>query len=234
LAKSNNAEFPFTVANEVIATQLGLALGLNVPTVLTYSVAGEVLVFIQMIDRNSEMTKEPPATAKALREYVQSHPRDVHGAIVFDLFIANNDRAFGPERRNLMLDAEGRLLLYDQGNACFYRNRPSVGIEAGIPRLDAVDRDLGVMLDMSHKDNHYFEFLNDWSLVEEWCSRIAQLPDFLIEAAVARIPSYVSRPNGDERKRVIDFLVARKVNMLDRIIQRRDLFKDLPQRGSHA
>ena len=66
LAKSNNAEFPFTVANELVATQLGQALGLNLPTVLTYLVAGEVLVFIQMIDRNLEMTKGPPATAKAL------------------------------------------------------------------------------------------------------------------------------------------------------------------------
>jgi hypothetical protein len=234
LAKANNPQFPFTVANELVATQLGQALGITVPTALSYLVAGEQLVFIQMIDRNPEMVKGPPATAKALQEYVASHPREVHGAIIYDLFIANNDRAFGPERRNLMLDVEGRLLLYDQGNACFYRNRPGAQIEAGIPRLDAVEADLGAMFDMAHKANHYFEFLTDWRLVEEWCSRIQQLPDFLIEAAVARIPSYVARPTGDERERLQEFLIARKDRLLDNMIARQNLFTGLPQRGSHA
>lgn len=100
LAKSNNEQFPFTIANEVVATHLGQALGLNLPTVLTFHVDGESLVFVQMVDRDPSMVPGPPVTAQVLRDFVSTHPNDVHGAIVFDLFIANNDRAFGPERRN--------------------------------------------------------------------------------------------------------------------------------------
>ena len=125
-----------------------------------------------------------------LAEYVDD-PDEVHAAIVFDLFVANNDRAFGPERRNLLLDSGGRLMLYDQGNACFYRPRPSAGILAGISRLDAVEADLDAMFDMAHKGNRYWEFLTDWSLVRDWCSRIEQLPDFLIKSIVDNVPEYL-------------------------------------------
>ena len=143
LGKTNNADFPFTVANEVVATQLGIVLGLNLPNVLTQEVGGETCVLIQMVDRDPALQQPPPATSRKLADHVRNHPDEVHGAVVFDLFVANNDRAFGPERRNLLLDRSGRLLLYDQGNACFYRCRPAANIQAGIPRLDAVEKDGG-------------------------------------------------------------------------------------------
>jgi hypothetical protein len=234
LAKANNSDFPFTVANEVVATQIGQALGLNLPIALAYRIAGEALVFIQMIDRDPEMTKGPPATSRALREYVENNPDEIHGAIVYDLFIANNDRAFGPERRNLMLDTDGRLLLYDQGNACFYRHRPSQGIEAGIARLNAVEANLRAMFDMAHKRNHYFELLTRWDLVKQWCDRIQELPNFMIEAAVSRIPSYLAHPTKQERERLVAFLIARKSHLMEHIIENRELFPGLPQRGSHG
>ena len=133
-----------------------------------------------------------------------------------------------------MLDGEGRLLLYDQGNACYYRNRLHAGIEAGVQRLDAIEKDLSAMFDMAHKENHYLEFLTKWDLVEELCSQIRELPDFLIEAAVARIPTYLPRPTADERHKIIQFLIARKASLLDCITDRQDLFKGLPKRGTHV
>ena len=37
IGKTGNADFPDTVANEVVASHLGIALGLNLPTVLTHT-----------------------------------------------------------------------------------------------------------------------------------------------------------------------------------------------------
>jgi hypothetical protein len=230
LGKQNTPEFPYTVANEFVAMQIGLALGLNLPTVIAHTIGGRSVALVQLFDRDPAMHAPPPATAQALQQYVAEHPDEVHGAIVFDLFVANNDRAFGPLRRNLLLDESGRLVLYDHGNACFYRPRPAVGIRAGVPRLDSVEDDLAALFDMDHKGDHYREFLVDWSLVEEWCGRIQALPEFLIRAAVNRIPSQLTPPDAAERERLIQFLLARRHYLFDHIIKRQEYFPGLPNR----
>lgn len=232
LGKLDNPEFPFTVANEVVAAQIGIVLGLNLPTVITHTTAGETLALIQMIDRDPVMQASPPATSQKLRDYVADHPDEIHGAIVFDLFVANNDRAFGPERRNLAIDAHGRLQLYDHGNACFYRHRPTAGVTAGSARLDAVERDLTKLFDMDHKGNHYWEFLTAWDLVRKWCDRIRLLPEFMLEAAVDRIPVALSHPDESERRRLADFLLARRSYLFEHIEKWKSHFRGLPDRGA--
>jgi hypothetical protein len=227
LGKSNNADFPFTVANEVVAAQLGIVLGVNVSNVLPHVIGDEHFVLIQMVERSPEIQGPPPATAKKLADYIANHVDEVHGAIVFDLFVANNDRAFAPDRRNLLLDIEDRLLLYDNGNSCFYRHRPTAGIVAGIPRLEAVEAFLPAMFDMDHKQNLYRDFLTDWGFVKKWCSRIGQLPDFVIEHAVDRIPRDLVQPSGDERAALKRFLTRRKTYLLDHIRRWATLFPGL-------
>jgi hypothetical protein len=231
LGKPDSPDFPFTVANEVVATELGRALGLNVPSVITHSVDGDTLVLIQMLDRDSRLQQGPPATAKALKESVEADPRAIHGAIVFDLYVANNDRAVGPERRNLALGPEGRLQLFDHGNACFYRPRPTAGVECGITRLTSVEADMKNLFDMDHKKNHFREYLTDWALVEEWCARIRQLPDFLVEGIVSRIPADLSRPTVEERRELARFLLKRRTYLFDQIADNPALFPGLPPRG---
>jgi hypothetical protein len=228
IGKRGNADFPYTVANEVVASHLGIALGLNLPTVLTHTMDGVTLALIQMVGRDRQTQQPPPATSRALAEYVSAHPWEVHGAIVFDLFVANNDRAFGPERRNLMLDSSGKLLLYDQGNSCFYRPRPAARIVAGIPRLDAVEAELPELFDMDHKGNQYRQFLTDWSLVDEWCERIAALPDFLIESVINRVPIVANPPSEQERQRLCEFLIKRKAHLREHIVRWRTYFPGLP------
>ncbi len=228
IGKTGNADFPYTVANEVVSSHLGIALGLNLPTVLTHTIDGVTIALIQKVGSGPPMQQPPPATSRALAEYVSAHPEEVHGAILFDLFVANNDRAFGPERRNLMLDSNGKLLLYDQGNACFYRQRPAAGIVAGVPRLDAVEAELPKLFDMDHKRNEYRQFLTDWSLVDEWCQRIAGLPDFLIESVVNRVPIEVNRPSEYERQRLCEFLIKRKAYLREHILRWRTYFPGLP------
>ena len=226
LGKSGNSDLPYTVANELVATELGHLLGLNLPGVLSHAIGDETLVLIKMAGRDSRMGSQP-ATARALAEYVRRHPDEVHGSIVFDLFVANNDRAFAPERRNFTLDEDGRLMLYDQGNACFYRPRPAAGIRAGVDRLDAVDSSLEALFDMDHKGNYYRELLSDWSLVRRWCDRIARIPDFMIEAIIDRIPRQLPHPSVKERERLRDFLLARRSTLFDRIVGARHRFPGL-------
>lgn len=182
-------------------------MGLNVPTCLAHTLQNKTYVLIQRVNRDPRMQEPPPVTSRALADYVGDHPDEVHGAIVFDLFIANNDRAFGPQRRNLLIDDDGRLLLYDQGNACFYRPRPSVAIVAGVDRLMSVEQDLSALFDMDHKGNYYRELLQDWGLVEKWCERIRILPAFAIESAVARVPRNFDCPRADELFKLTDFLI---------------------------
>ncbi|RJP30961.1 MAG: hypothetical protein C4547_16180 [Phycisphaerales bacterium] len=231
LGKTSSPEFPYTVANEVVATQIGMSLGLNLPTVITHTVGGTTVALIQWMDRDPSMQEPPLATAAALRDYVADHPDEVHGARIFDLFIANNDRAFGPMRRNLLLGDDGRLLLYDHGDACLYRPRPDANIRAGIPRLDAVESELPAMFDMDHKGNHYREFLTDWKLVDRWCERIRLLPEYLIRAAVARIPESSPQPDADERQRLVKFLIARRGYLLEHRVRWQVCFPGLPRRG---
>lgn len=228
LGKENNPEFPYTVANEIVATHVGIALGLNLPTVLTHCVDEMTLALIQMVERDVGMQSPPPVTSQVLEAYVAEHPDEIHGAIIFDLFVANNDRAFSI-RRNLFLDTDGRLRLYDQGNACFYRPRPRAGIKAGVPRLNAVEKDLGKMFDMAHKKNTYWEFLRDWDLVRKWCDRIKALPDFLIQACVDRIPSSLSSPNPAEREQLCAFLCKRREYLYDHIAKHQSVFFRLPK-----
>lgn len=228
IGKCGNADFPYTVANEIVASHLGIMLGLNVPTCLTHSLQNSTYVLIQRVNRDPRMQAPPPATSKALAEYVDSHPEEVHAAIVFDLFIANNDRAFGPQRRNLLIDDFGKLLLYDQGNACFYRPRPAAGIVAGVGRLACVESDLSALFDMDHKGNYYRERLTDWTLVEKYCERIRQLPDFVIESAVARVPRNADCPTSAELARLCDFLIRRKNYLIDQIRQHKACFSGLP------
>ncbi len=229
LGKSANVDFPYTVANELVATQLGIILGLNVPSVMSHTIGTETFVLVQFVDRDPQMKQSPPATAKILADYVLSHPDEAHAAIVFDLFVANNDRAFGPKRRNLLLDNAGKLMLYDQGNACFYRPRPAAGILAGIPRLESVEGDIGNLFDMAHKGNHYWEFLTDWSLVKKCCTRIKQLPDFLIRNIVDRIPHHLDPPARAERERLQNFLLKRRDCLYDQIVHGRRHFPGLTE-----
>lgn len=228
LGKANEPDFPFTVANEIVASFIGATLGLHVPPVFPYGRGDGTLVLVQMSDRDARMQQGPPATAQAISDYVAAHPEEVHGAVIFDLFLANNDRAFGPVRRNLLLDDRGRLLLYDHGNACFYRRRRDAGIEPGTPRLTAVASDLRALGDMDHKGNVYRQLVTRWDLVERWCRRVEQLPDYVIEAAVGRIPDDLGRPTPEERAALRVFLLERRTRLLGQIAANPALFSGLP------
>lgn len=74
LGKANSADLPFTVANELVASFIGATLGLRVPHVLPHGRGDETLVLVQLSDRDTRMQQGPPATARAIEEYVATHP----------------------------------------------------------------------------------------------------------------------------------------------------------------
>ena len=216
LGKAPSQRFPYTVANEVVSSHIGNVLGFNIPVVLPYRVGGEPLAMVLWMKPAARRQEGPPLTSRALKEFVESHDDEIHGAIVLDLYLGNTDRSFGPERRNIAIDETGRLLLFDFGNALFYRQREHVGIEAGVSRLDALEQDLRNMFDKPEKNpqNYYFQLLHNWELVEKWCQRIGQLPDYVIESAVQRIPADIEPPNNAERLRLVEFLKHRRNHLL--------------------
>lgn len=207
VGKAPNERFPYTVANEVVSSYLGMVLGFNIPVVIPHRIEGEPLAMILWMLPAARQQQGPPMTSRVLKEFLASHADDIHGAIILDLFLANTDRSFGPERRNISVDEQGRLLLFDFGNALYYRHREHEGIVAGIPRLEAVEQDFRRMFDKKEKnpENYYFQLLSDWSLIEKWCTRVQQLPDFVLEAAAERIPADIGPPTVDERQRLVEF-----------------------------
>ena len=85
------------------------------------------------------------------------------------------------------------------------------------------------MFDKQEKNpaSYYFQLLRNWSIVEKWCSRIRQLPDYVIESAVKRIPEDFNPPTEHERLRLIEFLKKRRVYLIDHIRENQNLFPEL-------
>ena len=237
IGKAPTERFPYTVANEVVSNYLGAVMGFQIPAAIPHRIEGDALALILWMSPVARQQDAPPITSKTLRDYLASedHRDEIHGAIILDLFLANTDRSFGPQRRNIAVDEQtGRLILFDFGNALFYRHREHRGILAGIPRLQAVAHDMRNLFDKQEHDpqNYDFQLLTDWNLVEKWCERLRQLPDFILENAVRRVPEEIEPPTADERQSLVEFLKERRGYLLEHIRDCRDeLFPGLPLGG---
>ncbi len=229
IGKAPNEQFPFTVANEVVSNFVAAMLGFEVPPVLPTVFDAQPLAMVLWFKHASARQDGPPMTSAAMMEHAAKNAYELHGAIVLDLFLANTDRALGPSRRNIAFNDGGKVVLFDFGNALFYRNRDRLGITAGINRLDAVEADMRTMFDKQQErpQEYYFQALKDWPVIEDWCEKIRQIPDFAIDAAVERIPSQVLPPNMAERQRLREFLKKRRQYLLEHIKHNTDLFQGL-------
>ena len=229
IGKAPNESFPYTVANEVVSSFIGTVLGLNIPTMIPYRIEDAPLALVLWMKPAAREQQGPPLTSRELKQFLAQHEDEIHGAIVLDVYLANTDRAFGPERRNIAVDDKGQLLLFDFGNALFYRQRPHAGIQAGVPRLQAVEQDLRNMFDKQEKNpqSYYFQLLSNWSLVEKWCDRIRKLPDYVLEGAVSRVPEEIEPPSQAERQSLMEFLMKRREYLLEHIRRNVALFPGL-------
>ncbi len=226
IGKWDEPNRPYNVANETIAALIGTALGLPVAPGITDEIGGKPYFLSQDLPKPGDKQVGPQGGAAAVEKLVADNRLLVHGAIIFDLYIANNDRGFLPERRNLAVNNDGSLFLYDQGNCCFYRNRKTAKDVAGVPRLKSVEKSLSAMFDKGG-DNFYWQLLTDVKLADHWFDRIRQIPDFMLESFVNMIPRAVNPPTEAERQALIEFLKKRRHYLRDQVLNDKTHFPKL-------
>ncbi|SRR6266404_737640 len=195
VGKRDTAEYPYTVANEKIASELGRAIGLRIPEVLLYPVAGNWYCFSHFIRRTESGETVPLGTAREIEAFYAANPTELQGMICFDLFICNNDR----KTDNLIVGEDQKVWLIDHANALFYR--PTATNKNGIPRLLAVRENLSSMFDKPHG---FIQSLNSWEHLDMWCDRISQIPSYFINAVIDNLPSGIL--NIEERGFLYTFL----------------------------
>jgi hypothetical protein len=199
VGKTNTSTYPYAVANEKIATEIGRAIGLRIPEVLLNRLTGEWYAFSTFIERTESGEGIPEGTARQIQQYYDANPAELHGMVCFDLFVGNNDR----KTDNLILGADAVVRLIDHANALFYRRTDTV--RAGIERLQSIEKDLSAMFDRKH---WFLSALTSWEYVDEWCDRIASLPTYFFESIIDNLPSEVL--SSSERAAVMQFLERRK------------------------
>lgn len=223
VGKSNTPQYPYSVANEKIATEIGRVLGLRIPEVLLYRLKGEWLTFSCFVEQTESGEGAPEGTAAQIEEYYRNNQSELHGMICFDVFVGNNDR----KTDNLIFGQDGVVRLIDHANSLFYRHTEKV--QAGIPRLESIQEDLSAMFDKPH---WFLSALASWDYVDEWCCRISALPSYFIESVVDSLPVGVLPVA--EREAVVKFLETRKKE-LPRIIERNlSLFPGLASREGES
>jgi hypothetical protein len=220
VGKRNTPEYPYSVANEKISSELGRAIGLRVPEVLLYPVGGDWYSFSRFTRQTDSGETVPEGTAREIKGFFDDHPSDLHGMICFDLFVCNNDRK--PDA--FVIGEDQKVWLIDHGNALFYR--PTGGTQPGIPRLLAVKDDLNAMLDKEHR---FVGELKSWEHIDMWCDRISQIPSYFIHFVIDNLPHRIL--NSDERQFLYQFLEERKLSMRSLIEGNRTLFPALGDRG---
>lgn len=220
VGKRNTADYPYTVPNEKVCSEIGRVIGLRIPEVLLYRFAGEWWVFSHFINQTDSEESPPEGTAGQIAEYFEHNPSELNGMVCFDLFVCNNDR----KTDNLVLGEDNRVWLIDHANALFYR--PTGTTAAGIPRLASLEGNLAAMLDKPHR---FLEALNSWSDVDMWCERISQIPSYFIRTVIDSLPAGTIRD--DERDYLVDFLEKRKRLMRAIIEDNKSFFPMLDNGG---
>ncbi|MDQ1638262.1 MAG: hypothetical protein QOF62_1601 [Pyrinomonadaceae bacterium] len=220
VGKRNSEDYPYTVANEKIASELGRAIGLRIPEVVLHRLRDEYHAFAYYIIETESGETVPEGTAAEIADFYQANPADLHGMVCFDLFICNNDRK--PD--NLVIGKDKKVWLIDHANSLFYR--PTGSVKPGIPRLIAVEHDLRAMFDKPHG---FIKALHSWEYTDMWCARISQIPSHFIRSIIDNLPNGIL--NEEERGFLFEFLERRKKNMQNMIGRHRSIFAELGDRG---
>jgi HipA-like kinase len=192
--KQNSAANPHAVGNEFICGRLGLLAGLPVPPGVIVPLDDEGIAYVGV--RFGLKGETPPPAFEDL--LAQNHPELALRIVVFDSWIANNDRhatnlAYSPGRVPLRVFDHERALLG----------------AGGIKRLEEVQ-------DKPILNECLVEYLNDnnglGKIIDEirWVSsnRAAAVCDEALESKAI---------NREERQRIVDFL-SRRAGSLERLV----------------
>lgn len=176
LAKANDVA-PFTIANEIAAARLGQVLGLPIPAGIIAEDSSGKLYYLSL-DVSKTGHQLPPVHPPDL---IASEPFLAAGAVVFDFFIANEDRHAG----NLSLDpafVPPRLSLFDHGHALL-----GAAAIQGELRLDATRNIPGCLGTPSGNRHALLDHITSASDIQAWVDRVEQLPDYVIADACSAV-----------------------------------------------
>jgi hypothetical protein len=204
VAKSASAAHPYAVANELLCGQLGRGLGLPIPPGFIIDDAGTP--WHVSLNFNLAGQQLPPADCAAL---VNAYPSLAAGIVVFDSWIVNADRHPG----NLAFDqASGGVNVFDHSHA-FY------AATFGRQYLERFEN--SALAD----HNCLTQYLTDLTAVDEWLTRLDQIPRFWVESAV-RDALAVGLPAADEQF-CIDYLLGRRTRLRDLLRQQQHAFRSV-------
>jgi hypothetical protein len=221
VGKRNTPQYPYSVANEKIASELGRMMGLRIPEILLYRVNDDWYAFSHFIKQTESGESVPVGTAAEIAAYFQANPAEFQCLICFDLFVCNNDR----KTDNLIIGEDKKVWLIDHANALFYR--PTNDIKPGIERLQSINTDLTAMFDKPHR---FIEALDSWEHIDMWCKRISQIPSHFIELIIENLPDGILTT--EEREFLFEFLEERKKSIINTIESNQSLFQGLRKRGA--
>lgn len=207
IAKPSSTEFPFQVPNEIICTDIGRAIRLPIPPgcVVTHE-SGKVVHYVSL-DFSQSAELLPPIDARAL---ARDFPELACGIILFDLWMANEDR----HEANLSYDTDTKTIqIFDHGRAIL-----SAG---GRSRLEKID-------DRKIIDSNCLSGeIRNMSGFSVWNNRIKSIPKFFIEEVVSDAKKF-GFPE-DEVKFCTDFLLDRRSKLMRLVKKHKAIFHNVTQ-----
>jgi hypothetical protein len=203
--QSSDPDDCYELFNEAVATELARISGLPVMDQFFVVHESELYSVTPRIDDHGH----PPLLDAQLLNKLHSNPRISHGMILFDLWIANNDR----RAANIQYgQVSGELYFIDFGNALLYRAQ-----RKGIARLEEMEKHPENLYIEPNKPYEYTNLLYDPEEVGFWCERFLSIPEWMIENVVNRgdqiihaTPSIVEPIPGILKERAFDFLIKRR------------------------
>lgn len=195
----------YELFNEAVAIELARLCGLPVLDQFFYMHDNDLYSVTPRIGNH----KIPPPPENQLLEILSANPELSHGMVLFDLWVANNDRR--PANIQYGREAES-IYLIDFGNALLYRAQ-----NKGMARLDDLEQHPENQYMEPGKKYGYTELLIDPVCVDRWHERFLSIPEWMIENVVSRGNelilmglSVVEPSPGAIKDRVYSFLMKRR------------------------
>lgn len=210
---SPNPDECYELFNEAVAVELARLCGLPVLDQFFYLQDNNLYSVTPRIGNH----KIPPPSENELLKILSANPELSHGMVLFDLWVANNDR----RPANIQYGQEaGSVYLIDFGNALLYRAQ-----HKGLKRLDDLEQYPENQYTEQGKKYGYTKLLTDPTCVDYWHKRFLSIPKWMIENVVSRGNeliqmglSIVEPSPGVIKESVYRFLIKRR-NLLKTLVE---------------
>ena len=203
VAKSNSAQYPTIVANELVCNRLASALLLPVPP--GFLIKLDDVSHFASLNFNLSGQSLPPADAAAI---VSAFPTLSWGILLFDMWVLNGDRHNG----NISHDTiANKVQLFDHSHALFARsdfqsfsNSPAIGGHCLAPAITSLDG------------------LTDWN------SHIGAIPERFVRTIVGDVVGDEFGVGTARAQECAEFLIARRSHLIALAKANAALFPKVP------